>query len=392
VIDYTYTQDSPKSFYRGQKRYELSNHLGNVLSVITDKRIQACGAGDDIYYNAQVVSVSDYYPFGMGIKEREWSDSSFGYRFGFNGKEQDNEVSGSGNSYDYGFRIYNPRLGKFLSVDPLTNSYPWYTPYQFAGNSPVLNIDLDGLEEWDAISKWNDEAQGYITEMTLIDENKLLQLNYTLVDKDGSTTKAVVDDYLSAKQRRDANIILDPDDQYADDIGNWAQHRDKVDLKKALANKIDKMKSTTPVESAKTTGGSKEVVHKTAKYKPGSTISLGTNHSIIAGTKEQGGLYKNGDILDPAKYKKIGKDIASSIKAGSDIKSISLVINGTLGSKSFGDADQYSTFQKALYDGAQDIKAILKSAGVDVNIPIDIKINRSDSSAGNKADATIKIN
>ena len=87
----------------------------------------------------------------MRIKEREWSDSSFGYRFGFNGKEQDNEVSGSGNSYDYGFRIYNPRLGKFLSVDPLFRSYPWFTPYQFAANDPVRNIDIDGLEGGSAI-------------------------------------------------------------------------------------------------------------------------------------------------------------------------------------------------------------------------------------------------
>jgi RHS repeat-associated protein len=57
-----------------------------------------------------------------------------GYRFGFNGKEMDNEVSGGGNSYDYGFRIYNPRLGRFLSTDPLTSSFPYYTPYQYAGN------------------------------------------------------------------------------------------------------------------------------------------------------------------------------------------------------------------------------------------------------------------
>ncbi len=59
----------------------------------------------------------------------------------------DNEVSGTGNMYDYGFRIYNPRVGRFLSVDPLTSSYPWYTPYQFAGNKPIVFIDLDGLEE-----------------------------------------------------------------------------------------------------------------------------------------------------------------------------------------------------------------------------------------------------
>jgi hypothetical protein len=45
-------------------------------------------------------------------------------------------------------RIYNPGLGKFLSVDPLSRQYPWYTPYQFAGNKPIWCKDLDGAEEW----------------------------------------------------------------------------------------------------------------------------------------------------------------------------------------------------------------------------------------------------
>lgn len=48
--------------------------------------------------------------------------------------------------YDYGFRIYNPAVGRFLSVDPLASEYPYYTPYQFAGNTPIKFIDLDGLE------------------------------------------------------------------------------------------------------------------------------------------------------------------------------------------------------------------------------------------------------
>lgn len=69
-----------------------------------------------------------------------------GYRFGFNGKEMDNEVEGNGNQYDYGFRIYNPRLARFLSVDPLTNKYAELTPYQFASNRPIDCIDIDGLE------------------------------------------------------------------------------------------------------------------------------------------------------------------------------------------------------------------------------------------------------
>ncbi len=70
-----------------------------------------------------------------------------GYRYGFNGKEQDKETS-STTTYDYGFRIYSPALGRFLSVDPLAYSYPYYTPYQFAGNMPIAAIDLDGLEQY----------------------------------------------------------------------------------------------------------------------------------------------------------------------------------------------------------------------------------------------------
>ncbi len=68
------------------------------------------------------------------------------YRYGFNGKENDNDVKGEGNQQDYGMRIYDPRLGRFLSEDPLTQSYPELTPYQYASNRPVDGTDLDGLE------------------------------------------------------------------------------------------------------------------------------------------------------------------------------------------------------------------------------------------------------
>ncbi|MBK6730651.1 MAG: hypothetical protein IPG60_06670 [Bacteroidetes bacterium] len=92
------------------------------------------------------------HPFGMLTPGRNWSAGSE-YRFGFNGKESDAETYGEGNIYDYGFRIYNSRLGKFLSVDPLTQSYPWFTPYQFAGNKPIVAIDLDGMEEYVIIDR-----------------------------------------------------------------------------------------------------------------------------------------------------------------------------------------------------------------------------------------------
>jgi RHS repeat-associated protein len=80
----------------------------------------------------------------MMMEERSWSASGFGYRHGFNGMEQDNEVSGSGNSLDFGARIYDSRLGRWMSTDPLQKKYPSLSPYNFVANSPILFIDPDG--------------------------------------------------------------------------------------------------------------------------------------------------------------------------------------------------------------------------------------------------------
>lgn len=153
------------NFVRGNKYYELSNHLGNVLSTVSDKKIavddrtydstgtklNSTPDGKIDYYTADVITANDFYPFGMLQPGRKYSAGN-GYRWGFNGKENDKDVVGDGNEYDYGFRIYNPRIGRFLSVDPLAKSYPWYTSYQFAGNKPIKCIDLDGLEEIDPIT------------------------------------------------------------------------------------------------------------------------------------------------------------------------------------------------------------------------------------------------
>ncbi|SHN08205.1 RHS repeat-associated core domain-containing protein [Chitinophaga sp. CF418] len=58
-------------------------------------------------------------------------------------------MKGEGNQQDYGMRVYDPRLGRFLSVDPITAEYPELTPYQFAGNKVITSVDLDGLENYD---------------------------------------------------------------------------------------------------------------------------------------------------------------------------------------------------------------------------------------------------
>lgn len=132
------TQNETYTITVGNKQYELSNHLGNVLAVVSDKKLFI-----DNKWQATVLSAQDYYPFGMSMPNRKWQGSAGGsYRFSFNGKEDDTEWG----AQDYGMRIYDKSIAKFLSVDPLTKEYPELTPYQFASNTPIMAIDLDGLE------------------------------------------------------------------------------------------------------------------------------------------------------------------------------------------------------------------------------------------------------
>ncbi|MBK7108192.1 MAG: RHS repeat-associated core domain-containing protein [Chitinophagales bacterium] len=83
----------------------------------------------------------------MLIPGRQWSAGSE-YRFGFNGKESDAETYGEGNAYDFGARIYDARLGRWMSVDPLQRKYPNLSPYSGFGNNPVLIVDVDGRENF----------------------------------------------------------------------------------------------------------------------------------------------------------------------------------------------------------------------------------------------------
>src|ERR1035437_4112443 len=67
-----------------------------------------------------------------------------GTEFGFNGKRKDNEISGESDAYDFGERMYDPRLGRFTSMDKLAQKFPEYTPYISSANCPIKIVDFDG--------------------------------------------------------------------------------------------------------------------------------------------------------------------------------------------------------------------------------------------------------
>ncbi len=141
---------------RNPKQYELTNHLGNVLSTVLDRKTPittTSGSGSSTtitHYEGDVVFATDYYPFGSPMSWTTPDSSSgrmysgVGYRYGMNGKEKDDEIVGSGNSIDFGERMYDPRLVRMRSIDRYANKYPYMSPYSYAANNPIAAIDIAG--------------------------------------------------------------------------------------------------------------------------------------------------------------------------------------------------------------------------------------------------------
>ena len=126
TVEYGSTISNPVS----NKRYQYDNHLGS-----------ACLELDS---SAAIISYEEYHPFGTTSYRAGSSQTEVSLkRYKYCGKERDEETG----LYYYGARYYAAWIGRFVSVDPLQFKYPYYTPYQYAGNKPISYIDLDGLEE-----------------------------------------------------------------------------------------------------------------------------------------------------------------------------------------------------------------------------------------------------
>ena len=66
--------------------------------------------------------------------------------YSFQGQERDDEVTGMGNSYDFGARMSDSRIGRFLSVDPIDFKFPDFSPFSFCLNNPLVFVDPTGEE------------------------------------------------------------------------------------------------------------------------------------------------------------------------------------------------------------------------------------------------------
>jgi RHS repeat-associated protein len=125
--------------------YNITDHLGNLRVAFKDS------SG-----TAKITQVNAYGAFGNDLPTLKYVNSLNVNMFNFNGKEIENDFSIG--LTDYKNRFYDSILGRFISEDKLADKFSWWTPFQFAGNRPIVAIDLDGLEPVFVHGTWSDPS------------------------------------------------------------------------------------------------------------------------------------------------------------------------------------------------------------------------------------------
>jgi RHS repeat-associated protein len=239
------------------------------------------------YKNESIIdalSVTDYYPFGMEMPGRIWSSGE--YRFGFNGKEEDNEIKGEGNSIDFGARIYDSRIGRWSSMDPLFEKYPDLCPYNYSGNSPILFFDQDGMKFV------NPYEQDYNNAKEALETSQKMYNNLVSNHK-GDLTKKDIKQYLKASNLNSTQKAFDnikPDYQEVEDYlytlkaTNEKEYNYFNTLTDAKGNEID---ITIMLNGENPKGPEVGKVEGLAKYK-GTFIPTADEKGLIVQLYEKG--------------------------------------------------------------------------------------------------------
>ena len=121
--------------------YQYKDHLGNIRLSYAD-----VNANGTIQPASEILEENNYYPFGLkhkGYNEVVNSNrSEAAEKYKYNGKEL-NEDLGM-NVYEYGWRQYDPAIGRFQNIDRFTEKYMPLSPYSYAANNPLKYIDVKG--------------------------------------------------------------------------------------------------------------------------------------------------------------------------------------------------------------------------------------------------------
>ena len=107
--------------------YFLTDHLGSVRVIVDG--------------NGMVKERNDYYPFGARHVRGDYPQLTSN-RFKFNGKEE--QMTGDLGWLDYGARMYDGKLGRLFTGDPLQECFLSLSPYNYCSGNPIIFVDPSG--------------------------------------------------------------------------------------------------------------------------------------------------------------------------------------------------------------------------------------------------------
>ena len=198
-------------------QYHIKDHLGNT-------RVTFDATG-------KVLQEDSYYPFGMVMNGLSYADKSLANngtenKYLYNGKELQDDLGL--NWYDYGARMYDASLGRFMTKDPLAEKFTHQAPYVYADNNPIRFIDLNGENAWEpnGDGTWTAEA-GDGAETLAQDAGISKEKAYaimeeqgygTYVDKNDGITKSAVDPGdvvdVNSQEETEAKAVDEAVDEY----------------------------------------------------------------------------------------------------------------------------------------------------------------------------------
>jgi RHS repeat-associated protein len=130
-------------------QYRIADHLGNTVVFFEDRdgdtkiKTESMTSDPD---SLEVLQRNYYYPFGMEMEGPWQAATAPRADYLYNGKELEEDLDL--NWYAYGFRYYDPSIGRFTGVDPIAAEFAWVSVYNYAENEPVGHIDLWGLQKY----------------------------------------------------------------------------------------------------------------------------------------------------------------------------------------------------------------------------------------------------
>ena len=248
-------------------------------------------------------------------------------RYGFNGKENDNETVGTGNgSQDYGARVYNPALGKFLSVDPLVKTYPSISPYPFAMNRPIDGIDIDGLE-------WSKSTDLRTMEATYTVKIKVVNSSKTMTTAQMEThmtniSKSLSDGVASANANAKINVVyeivdkVNPSDfvlEFVDKPSEWGLGETKYNDNKVVnPTQVNHMQVNVGLDEYDGKKVDKSLVGKVGAHEIIHTTGIPDVQSFPS-TTDKDGKHISHPLVKSMKENNGGKNLMWNIPDGSNL-------------------------------------------------------------------------